>query len=45
MIGKDEARGTWFVQIKIKDPVSGKQHGRKSGDSPPKEKQSCSKLR
>ena len=24
MIGKDEVRGTWFVQIKIKDPVTGK---------------------
>lgn len=24
MIGKDEARGTWYVQIKVKDPVSGK---------------------
>lgn len=24
MIGKDDKRGTWFVQIKIKDPVTGK---------------------
>ncbi|MCH4020274.1 MAG: Arm DNA-binding domain-containing protein [Erysipelotrichaceae bacterium] len=24
MIGKDESRGTWFVQIKVKDPLTGK---------------------
>lgn len=24
MIGKDDKRGTWYVQIKVKDPVSGK---------------------
>lgn len=29
MIGKDEARGTWYVQIKVKDPVSGKWHAAK----------------
>ena len=29
MIGKDDKRGTWYVQIKTKDPVSGKWHTRK----------------
>lgn len=24
MIGKDESRGTWFVQIKVKYPLTGK---------------------
>lgn len=29
MIGKDEKRNTWFVQIKIKDPLTGKWHSHK----------------
>lgn len=29
MIGKDESRSTWFVQVKVKDPITGEWHSHK----------------
>ena len=36
MIGKDEKRNTWYVQVKIKDPLTGKWHTHKKRGFPTK---------